>query len=308
MRTIVIGSRGSKLALRQTELVAEGLQQIHNGLKVEIAVIHTQGDKVLDVALSKIGDKGLFTKEIEVALLNREIDLAVHSLKDMPTALPEGLELGAVLSREESSDVLVSPSGKKLAEMPSGAVIGTSSLRRQAQLLAQRPDLKVVDLRGNLETRIRKMQELKMDGIILAWAGLARMNMLDLVTEVLGPEVMLPAAGQGAMAIEVRKDDTEVKQLISVLDSLEARLETTAERAFLAGMGGGCQVPIGARGKVSGDRISLTGMVASLDGKKLIRIMDEKSAEQADLLGSELARQVIEMGGKQILDSIIITH
>jgi len=306
MQRIIVGSRGSKLALRQTEMVAESLQEQHKGLKIEVKVIHTQGDKILDVALSKIGDKGLFTKELEQSLLRNEIDLAVHSLKDLPTVLPAGLMLGAVLQRELTCDVLVASSGKKLKDLPPGAVVGTSSLRRRAQLLALRPDLKVIDLRGNLETRVRKMQELELDAIVLAWAGLVRMGMEALVTEVLTPEVMLPAAGQGAMAIEIRENDAITKELVAVLDSPLARAEVAAERAFLGGLGGGCQVPIGASAQVRNDRVHLTGIVAALDGKQIIKVAGESSLTEADQLGSDLAKQAIDQGGQEILDAIML--
>lgn len=305
MPKIIIGSRGSQLALRQTHLVAERLKENHPGLDVEIKVIHTQGDKILDVALSKIGDKGLFTKELETALLNKEIDLAVHSLKDVPTVIPDGLSLGAILDREPPADALISAKGYKLADLPAGAVIGTSSLRRRAQLMAYRPDLKIVDLRGNLETRIRKMRELDMDGIILAWAGLARMGLEDLITEILDAEIMVSAAGQGALAVEIRSDDTRTRELLAVLDSPISRAETAAERAFLGGLGGGCQVPIGAMANVQEDRLMLTGIVASLDGERLIRVQGTSSLTDAKTLGRSLAEQALARGGQDILDSIM---
>jgi len=259
---------------------------------------------VLDVALSRIGDKGLFTREIEQALLRGEIDLAVHSLKDLPSELPPGLVLAAVLPRANPADVLLSRSGKHLHELPAGAVIGSSSLRRIAQLKAYRPDLKVVDIRGNVETRIRKMEEQGLDAIVLACAGLSRLGLEAAITQVLPPDIMLPAVGQGAIAVEIRENDNHTRELLQAIKSEETEAEVIAERAFLRELEGGCQVPIACLGRVNGSQLLLQGLVASLDGKQVIRGQKTVGRAGAKIAGIELAAQLKERGAREILENI----
>lgn len=303
-QTLRLGTRGSNLALHQAEEVASRLTGTHRNLSVNISVIRTTGDKVLDVALSRIGDKGLFTREIEQALLRGEIDLAVHSLKDLPSELPPGLVLAAVLPRANPADVLLSRSGKHLHELPAGAVIGSSSLRRIAQLKAYRPDLKVVDIRGNVETRIRKMEEQGLDAIVLACAGLSRLGLEAAITQVLPPDIMLPAVGQGAIAVEIRENDNHTRELLQAIKSEETEAEVIAERAFLRELEGGCQVPIACLGRVNGSQLLLQGLVASLDGKQVIRGQKTVSRAGAKIAGIELAAQLKERGAREILENI----
>lgn len=303
-QTLRLGTRGSNLALHQAEEVASRLTGTHRNLSVNISVIRTTGDKVLDVALSRIGDKGLFTREIEQALLRGEIDLAVHSLKDLPSELPPGLVLAAVLPRANPADVLLSRSGKHLHELPAGAVIGSSSLRRIAQLKAYRPDLKVVDIRGNVETRIRKMEEQGLDAIVLACAGLSRLGLEAAITQVLPPDIMLPAVGQGAIAVEIRENDNHTRELLQAIKSEETEAEVIAERAFLRELEGGCQVPIACLGRVNGSQLLLQGLVASLDGKQVIRGQKTVGRADAKIAGLELAAQLKERGAREILENI----
>jgi hydroxymethylbilane synthase len=303
-QTLRLGTRGSNLALHQAEEVASRLTGTHRNLSVNISVIRTTGDKVLDVALSRIGDKGLFTREIEQALLRGEIDLAVHSLKDLPSELPPGLVLAAVLPRANPADVLLSRSGKHLHELPAGAVIGSSSLRRIAQLKAYRPDLKVVDIRGNVETRIRKMGEQGLDAIVLACAGLSRLGLEAAITQVLPPDIMLPAVGQGAIAVEIRENDNHTRELLQAIKSEETEAEVIAERAFLRELEGGCQVPIACLGRVNGSQLLLQGLVASLDGKQVIRGQKTVGRAGAKIAGIELAAQLKERGAREILENI----
>ena len=303
-QTLRLGTRGSNLALHQAEEVASRLTGTHRNLSVNISVIRTTGDKVLDVALSRIGDKGLFTREIEQALLRGEIDLAVHSLKDLPSELPPGLVLAAVLPRANPADVLLSRSGKHLHELPAGAVIGSSSLRRIAQLKAYRPDLKVVDIRGNVETRIRKMGEQGLDAIVLACAGLSRLGLEAAITQVLPPDIMLPAVGQGAIAVEIRENDNHTRELLQAIKSEETEAEVIAERAFLRELEGGCQVPIACLGRVNGSQLLLQGLVASLDGEQVIRGQKTVGRADAKIAGLELAAQLKERGAREILENI----
>ncbi|NLJ73037.1 MAG: hydroxymethylbilane synthase, partial [Syntrophomonadaceae bacterium] len=262
MKKLKLGTRGSNLALWQAFYVAELLKAKSN-LEVEIVVIKTKGDKILDVALSKIGDKGLFTKEIENQLLDYEIDIAVHSLKDLPSVITEGLTIGAVLNRENPNDVLIAKDGLTIDELPSGAKIGTSSLRRIAQLKAYRPDIITVDIRGNIETRIRKMQKEGLDGIILAYSGVKRLNLDHLISEVIDNGVLLPAVGQGAIAIEIRKNDSQIEEVMALINDEETYLTTKAERAFLRTLEGGCQVPIAAYAYIRENKLNISGLVAS---------------------------------------------
>lgn len=295
-----IGSRGSQLALWQANHIAARLQE--SGHDVEIKIIHTTGDKITDVALAKVGAKGMFTKEIEEALAAGGIDLAVHSLKDLPTELSEQFEIAAVLTREDPRDALCSKKFASIEELPQGARVGTSSLRREAQLKAIRPDLVVHPLRGNVDTRLRKLEEGEYDAIILAVAGLRRLGRTELVRQIIPVEVMCPAAGQGALAVETRAGDETVRDAISFLDDKASRLETTCERALLEKMGGGCQVPIGASASWRDGLVHLQAVVASPDG---IRLLRESAAGRDPLeLGKAIGDSLLRRGGATILDQV----
>ena len=296
---LTIGSRGSQLALWQAHWVKGQLESL--GEQVRIEIIHTTGDKITDVALSKVGTKGLFTKEIEEALLDGRIDLAVHSLKDMPTDLPAGLTLAAIPQREDPRDALV---GKKLADLPDRCQVGTSSLRRAAQLRATRPDLRIENIRGNVDTRLRKLDEGLYDAIVLASAGLRRLGLKDRITEMLDPRVMCPAVGQGALAIETRSDAGRAQEICARLEHLETRTAVTAERAVLASLGGGCQVPIGAYAVIRDHRVSLEAVVVSPDGATVIRKQTSGPVDQAAQLGRDLGDALLAEGGRQILESV----
>lgn len=301
---LTIGTRGSALARWQAEWVKSRLQTAHPGLDVSLSIIKTTGDKILDVPLANVGGKGLFVKEIEEALLAGTVDLAVHSMKDVPTALPEPLHLAAIPARETPYDALISRNNLPLANLPTGAAVGTSSLRRQAQLLAYRPDLKIVSVRGNLDTRLRKVTEGMMAAIVLAAAGLRRLSWESAITELLPPEVCLPAIGQGALGIECRRDDERVNGLLAALDDSHARMCVTAERAFLARLEGGCQVPIAAHATLAGDRLTLQGLIAGVRGERVLR--DELTGAAADgpTLGRELAERLLGRGGDALLRAI----
>lgn len=303
-RNIVVGSRDSALALWQTRWVIEKLQQQHPDINFELVTMKTKGDKMLDVALAKIGDKGLFTKELELAMQQREIDFAVHSLKDMPTALPEGLTIGAVCQRDNPGDALISKDGRRLDQLPQGARIGTSSLRRCAQLLNYRPDFQLESLRGNLNTRMKKLASEQLDAIILAAAGVMRMGWQDMIAEIIPFNICLPAVGQGAIAVECRSDDQEIAALLQGIEHLETRAATDAERALLRHLEGGCQVPIGAFAEVVNKKLSLTAIVANLDGSRVLRAQGEAPIEQARELGTHVAEQLLALGGRQILDQV----
>ncbi len=301
MRTIRIGSRGSKLALWQTNMVAEKLRQQHIGLQIEIEIIKTKGDKILDVALSRIGDKGLFTKEIEQEILAGRVDMAVHSMKDMPTLMPEGLAFGAIMARESPLDVLISWSGYGLAALSPGSVVGTSSLRRRSQIMQRRPDLVISELRGNVDTRIQRVRNHEMDAIVLASAGIRRLGYDKVVTEELD---FLPAVGQGAIVIQTRSDDASILSLIKSLDDLNTRQAIEAERAFLAALEGGCQVPIGALAQIRGQDLVIEGMVSDLEGQEHFRDCVSGSPDLAEDLGCALAERLVQQGADQILDRI----
>jgi len=300
---IRIGTRKSALALWQAEWVKKRLTEFHPGLGIALVKITTKGDKVLDAPLANIGGKGLFVKEIEDELIKGAIDLAVHSMKDMPSALPRELKIGATPEREDPFDALVSR-GDLLMHLPQGARIGTSSLRRAAQLKRLRPDADIRTLRGNLDTRLRKLAEGQYDAVVVAVAGLIRMGMEDRIVEYLGPPDFLPAVGQGALAIEVRADDKRVNDLVAPLENFEARVTTTVERAFLAELEGGCQAPIAAHASLIDGRLYLVGMVADLDGSRMIRDEIEGAPRDAEKLGHELGRKVLEAGGRQILEEL----
>lgn len=295
----IIGSRGSQLALWQAHWVQARLREL--GQESEIRIIKTTGDKITDVPLSKVGTKGLFTKEIEDALLAHEIDIAVHSLKDMPTELPKGLTLPAIPVREDAQDAMV---GRKLSELPHGAKVGTSSLRRSAQLHALRPDLRVESIRGNLDTRLRKLDEGQYDAIVLASAGLRRLGWADRIAERLTPEQMCPAVGQGALAIETRQDDGPAEQCARELNHRASRIAVTAERALLAAMGGGCQVPVGAHATVTGQHVTIQGVVVSPDGTTLIRQQNQGNVVNAAEVGRELGQALLNAGGRAILEAV----
>ncbi|MGH7165448.1 MAG: hydroxymethylbilane synthase [Nitrospiraceae bacterium] len=302
--SLVIGTRGSRLAIWQAEWVQARLKDLAPDLRVTLRQIKTSGDKVLDVPLAAIGGKALFVKEIEEALLRREIDLAVHSLKDVPTVLPAGLELLCVPERDDPRDVLVSHRGLLLEQLPPGARVGTSSLRRQAQLLHYKPDLAVQVLRGNLDTRLRKLKAQEYDAIVLAAAGLRRMGWAHEVTEYLPFEVSLPAIGQGALGLEGRADDEFVRDVLSRLDHGPTRTAVTAERALLERLEGGCQVPIAAHAAVSGASVTLDGLIASVDGRRLVRDLVQGLAQDAHALGVRLGDKLLAQGGDLILKEI----
>ena len=295
---LTIGSRGSPLALWQARWVQARLEELGEASRIEI--IRTTGDKIQDVALSKVGTKGLFTKEIEEALLDGSIDLAVHSLKDMPTDLPRGLTLAAIPEREDPRDALV---GCKLAELRDGARVGTSSLRRSAQLLALRPDVRIANIRGNVDTRLRKLDEGQFDAILLASAGLRRLGLSARISELLDPEAMCPAVGQGALAIETREDGGHSWEVCVRLNHVETRVAVTAERAVLASLGGGCQVPIGALAEGLSP-VRLRALIISPDGRTVIRGNVETEPERAGEAGRELGERLLAQGGREILERV----
>jgi len=302
---LVIGTRGSKLALWQANWVKGELEKRYPGLEVTLLRIKTLGDKITDVPLSQVGGKGLFVKEIEEALLDGRADLAVHSMKDVPTEFPEGLHLAAIAKREDPRDALISP-GILLKDLKEGAKVGTSSLRRQAQLLNIRPDLEIAQLRGNLDTRLRKLDEGQYDAIILASAGVRRLGWEDRITEMLSPEISLPAIGQGAIGIETRADDGETNGLIAFFDHRETSLAVRAERGLLKRLEGGCQVPIAAYGTIGrdGEEITLTGLVASIDGKTIIKDSMTGSVGDPEGLGVALAESLLGQGAWDILKDL----
>ncbi len=302
---LTIGTRQSLLALWQSNHVAALLREKYPECEVVLKKIVTKGDRILDVPLAQIGGKGLFTKEIESELLDGTIDLAVHSLKDMPTVLPEGLCLTAITERANVGDAFVSNKYADFEELPLGAVVGTSSLRRKAQLLAARPDLEIRDLRGNVDTRLRKLDEGLYDAIILAAAGLERLGHGDRISSLIAPTVCLPAVGQGALAIEARTADSEVRGMLDFLNDLPTKQATDAERAFLGLVEGGCQVPIGVHADVVADNISIEAIIASLDGSTVLRDTITGKAADAVSLGRELGNKMLANGGQEILASIL---
>ena len=302
--TIKIGTRGSQLALYQANLTKKLLLGKFPEATVEIIIIKTKGDKILDVALSKIGDKGLFTKEIENALLDNEVDIAVHSLKDLPTTLPEGLKLGAVLERGEFRDALVSKDGRKLSELSEKDVIATSSLRRQAGLLRQNKNFKIVDIRGNVETRIKKMEEGYCDAMIMAAAGLQRLDLGNYISEIIEPDIIIPATSQGVIAIESRIDDSWIDSFLKEINHPETWNAIEAERGFLRKIEGGCQVPVGCFTKIDGNSISITGFVASVDGSEYLTDTETGFIGDAKATGIKLAGKLIAKGASRILSDI----
>jgi hydroxymethylbilane synthase len=299
---IKIGTRGSKLALWQANWVQSVLKQKSPSQAVELVTIKTQGDKILDVPLAKVGGKGLFVKEIEQALLARRIDIAVHSMKDMPADIPEGLYIGAIPERENPLDVFISRSGAGFNELAGGSVIGTSSLRRSAQLHYARPDMVTQPIRGNLDTRLKKLESENFDALVLAAAGVKRLNLEHKITEYLDPELMLPAIGQGALCIEIRKDDSIVGSLVASLDHAATRAAVTAERAFLKRLEGGCQVPIAGHGRISENQFTLTGLVAEVDGTRVIKGEKSGPLNASTSIGIELAEELLAKGADKILE------
>ncbi|MEW6357687.1 MAG: hydroxymethylbilane synthase [Planctomycetota bacterium] len=300
-KSLTIGTRASKLALAQTEIVRRAIAEAFPDVKITIKHISTTGDKVRHVPLAQVGGRGVFTKEIEDALLDGRIDLAVHSLKDLPTSLPDGLVLAAVSKREDPRDVLISRGGLRLSELPSGAVVGTSSLRRRAQLLARRPDLEVRDIRGNLDTRLRKLKAGDYDAIVVARAGLLRLGEESVSGKVLPYDIMLPAVGQGALGLETRRNDAFAAECCSVVNDAATAACAAAERAFLAELRGGCQVPIGAVAEIEGDALTLRGMVCSTDGSRRVAGEERGPAPEAARVGERLARRLLAEGGEAIL-------
>ena len=299
-----IGSRGSKLALTQTNQIADLIRNRRPGMIVEVIIIKTRGDIMQDVSLAKVGGKGLFVKELEDALLREEVDLAVHSMKDVPADLPAGLEIGVVPEREDPRDILISKGNRKIEELPKGARIGTGSLRRGFQLMNYLPDIEIVPLRGNLDTRIRKIETENLDGVILAAAGIRRMGWTQQISQYLPEEIVLPAVGQGVIGIEMRIGDARVKDALSFLHHETTWIEVSAERAFLKRIGGGCQLPIAAFGKKKGDQLLLRGLVGGIDGRVMVR--DEVGGPLAAnvVLGIELAERILSRGGKELLDEV----
>ncbi len=303
-KTIRIGTRGSQLALYQAEKVKATLEILFPELQVELKIIKTKGDKILDVALSKIGDKGLFTKEIENELLNRSVDLAVHSLKDLPTQLPNGLKLGAVLERGEFRDALVSRNGKKLADLKAGDIVATSSLRRIAGLLKINNQIIIKDIRGNVNSRLQKMEDGYCDAMIMAAAGLQRLGLEKYITEIIDPDVIMPAVSQGAIAIETRLNDPGIDLLMEKVNHTATWNAITAERAFLAHLEGGCQVPLGCYSKVDNSILILKGFVASIDGTQFINETISGEIANGAELGVQMAEKMLERGAFQILSQI----
>jgi hydroxymethylbilane synthase len=300
-RKFTIGSRGSQLALWQTNFTKNALERHFPGAVFDVRIIKTKGDAVLDTALSKIGDKGLFTKEIENALLAQDIDLAVHSLKDLPTTQPAGLKIGAVSSRETPNDVFISKNFGSLDDLPKNAKIATGSLRRRSQLLAYRPDLEIVEIRGNVPTRIEKFLASDLNGLILAFAGVHRLELDSYIKQIIPTEILLPAVGQGVMAVEIREGDAEITSMLEKIDDAETSARMTAERAFLRRLEGGCQVPIGAFAILEAGEIFLQGFVGSLDGARVIRESSRGAVSGAEDLGTALAEKCLDAGAAQIL-------
>jgi hydroxymethylbilane synthase len=303
-RDLKIGTRGSALALAQSNWVASQISSRNPGCRVELVIIKTSGDKILDVPLAQIGGKGLFIKEIEEALLSGQVDLAVHSLKDMPAEVPEGLILGAVPPREDCRDAFISFRYATLAEIPAGGRVGTGSLRRRVQLLHRRPDLEIVPIRGNVDTRLKKMESLGLDGLILAAAGLNRLGLAHLYRSCVPESDMLPAVSQGALGLEARAADQNVLQLLAFLEDPPTRLAVTAERAFLGRLEGGCVVPVAALGRLAGETLHLEAMISDLEGRTLLRDSRRGPGAEATRLGTELADTLLAQGGRAILTEL----
>ena len=305
LNSIKIGTRGSKLALYQAAQVKSNIE-LWCETAVEIKIIKTKGDEVLDIALSKIGDKGLFTKELEAALQNGDVDIAVHSLKDLPTEVPDDFMVGAVLERGDCRDALVSKYHKKLIELSSSDKIATSSLRRKAGLLSLNKHFQIIDIRGNVNTRVKKMEEGYCEAIVMAAAGLKRLGLHNYITEIFEPDIMIPAVSQGIIALEIRKNDTDIRNLVNKVNHLQTWLAATSERAFMRTLQGGCQVPVGCYTQMKDNLFSITGFVASPDGETYLREQLTGTVEKAEELGQQLARILLDKGGDKILKDIRI--
>jgi len=303
-RLLRIATRKSPLALWQAEHVKARLQQAHQDLEIELVTMSTQGDKILDTPLAKIGGKGLFVKELEQGMLEGRADIAAHSIKDVPMEFPEGLYLSTILDREEPCDAFVSNTYASLDQLPNGAIVGTSSLRRRCQLLHKRPDLQIKDLRGNVNTRLSKLDDGQYDAIILACAGLIRLEMDDRIRQSISSELILPAVGQGAIGLEAREGDDETLALISVLDHPTTRFRVLAERALNLGLNGGCQVPIACHATINGDQLHLRALVGEPDGSNIISGEIRGDKEDAEGLGTELADELLGKGARTILDKL----
>ncbi len=299
---IIIGTRGSGLALWQADFIKSLIEKEHKDIEVSIKIIKTKGDKILDTPLAKVGGKGLFVKEIEQELIDKKVDIAVHSMKDMPAEIPDALYIGAVTKRENPQDVLIAKNKKEsFLNMKSDAKIGTSSLRRAAQLLIKRPDFKIIPLRGNVETRINKLQSEELDAVVLAAAGIIRLGYEDYITEYLDKDIMLPAAGQGALCIEIRKDDEKIFNIVKKLDCKKTRQAVFGERAFLRKLEGGCQTPIAAFGEIKDNILILTGLVADISGKKFFKNIMTGAPEDSENIGYNLGESLLSMGADKIL-------
>lgn len=301
---IKLGTRGSRLAVTQANKIADSIKQLAPESAVEICVIKTSGDIMQDVSLLKIGGKGVFVKEIEEALLAKEIDLAVHSMKDVPTENPAGLMFAAILPRDDVRDVLVSRDNRKMEFLPRGARIGTGSLRRSAQILAIMPDITIVPLRGNIDTRLKKIETENLTGVILAAAGLKRVGLAERISQYLPLETMLPAVGQGALGLQIRNDHVVLAEILAKLNHVPTAAEITAERSYLKALGGGCRLPIAAYAKVEGGQIALEGMVAALNGESIIRDKIKGAMEEAEELGNRLAEIILDKGGRKLLNLV----
>ncbi|HSS65852.1 MAG TPA: hydroxymethylbilane synthase [Gammaproteobacteria bacterium] len=304
MTTIRIATRKSPLALRQAEMVAERLRTLHRGLRVELVPMSTRGDKLLGAPLAAVGGKGLFLKELEQALIENRADIAVHSVKDVTVTMPDGLCMPVITSREDPGDALVSNRHESLETLPDGARIGTSSLRRRCQLNALRPGLEVIDLRGGVHTRLKKLDGGEFDALILACAGLLRLGLEQRIAERLNPDRFVPAIGQGAIGIELRRGDAAAEALISPLNDRDSSICVRAERAMNEALGGGCQVPIAGHAKLRDNTLSLIGVVSSIDGTELIRVSDSAPDSDPESLGRRVADTLISRGAKRILDAV----
>ncbi len=302
--SIKIGTRGSKLALTQSSMIREMILKQHPDVKVELVIIRTKGDKIIDSPLSKIGGKGLFVKEIEEALLDKTVDIAVHSIKDVPAELPDGLSIPIYPERENPADAFLSSKFKKLIDLPSGARVGTGSLRRSSQLLNKRSDLNIIPIRGNVDTRIKRLESGEFDAIILAASGLNRLGLSSKITELLSPPEYIPAVGQGALGIEVREDDEEIRKILEFLNHHETAIAVKAERAFLHRLEGGCQVPLGAYASIDKGEIVIHGIVSDLTGSRVIKKSLAGSVEYPEQAGKTLAEELLDMGADKILAEV----
>ena len=303
-KKVVVGSRGSKLALTQTNWVISELKRLHPGFEFHIEKISTKGDKITDAPLSRLGGTGLFTKELEMALIKGKIDIAVHSAKDVPTELHEGLTIGATPKREDPHDALISNNHANLEKLPDDARIGTSSLRRKAQLLAFRPDFKILDLRGNLDTRLKKLETDDLDALVVAYAGLRRMGYTGTISQIIPFDIMLSAVGQGSLCIEIRDNDARIHDIVSSINDVQTRIAVEAERTLLAKLQGGCQVPIGAYAQTQGNEVQLEAIICSIEGDHTIRDKHSGPLSKAAKVGDELAERMLENGGRKILHEI----